>query len=159
MSQGARELSKERAMWLVTHTANQNRRLMAAAWRETARSPQSCSRHWVSRFPCSLATRAEGLRERRPAVYKSAAISSSPFVWVVLRHISLRQSGPRFVCDCRRWGQIGSKHAKQAARHVAAAQMNSGFLGQVGQESNLQPAVLEPAAVRSATFRDVHEGA
>jgi hypothetical protein len=32
-------------------------------------------------------------------------------------------------------------------------------IGQVGQESNLQPAVLEPAAVRSATFRDVHEGA
>ena len=30
--------------------------------------------------------------------------------------------------------------------------------GQVGQESNLQPAVLEPAAVRSATFRDVHDG-
>ena len=30
-------------------------------------------------------------------------------------------------------------------------------MGQVGQESNLQPAVLEPAAVRSATFRDVHE--
>ena len=37
--------------------------------------------------------------------------------------------------------------------------MNSGFTGQVGQESNLQPAVLEPAAVRSATFRDVHKGA
>jgi hypothetical protein len=31
--------------------------------------------------------------------------------------------------------------------------------GQVGQESNLQPAVLEPAAVRSATFREVHEPA
>src|SRR5262249_44542192 len=30
---------------------------------------------------------------------------------------------------------------------------------QVGQESNRQPAVLEPAAVRSATFRDVHESA
>jgi hypothetical protein len=30
--------------------------------------------------------------------------------------------------------------------------------GQVGQESNLQPAVLEPAAVRSPTFRGVHEG-
>jgi hypothetical protein len=27
----------------------------------------------------------------------------------------------------------------------------------VGQESNLQPAVLEPAAVRSATFTEVHE--
>jgi hypothetical protein len=29
--------------------------------------------------------------------------------------------------------------------------------GQVGQESNLQPAVLEPAAVRSGRFRGVHE--
>jgi hypothetical protein len=27
----------------------------------------------------------------------------------------------------------------------------------VGQESTLHPAVVEPAAVRSATFRDVHE--
>jgi len=32
-------------------------------------------------------------------------------------------------------------------------------LGQVGQESKLQPAVVECAAVRSATFRDVHEPA
>jgi hypothetical protein len=30
-------------------------------------------------------------------------------------------------------------------------------MGQVGQESNLQPAVLEPAALRSAAFRDVHD--
>jgi hypothetical protein len=30
--------------------------------------------------------------------------------------------------------------------------------GQVGQESNLQPAVLEPAAVRTGTFTEVHEG-
>ena len=41
---------------------------------------------------------------------------------------------------------------------TAEVRMNSGE-GQVGQESNLQPAVLEPAAVRSAPFRDVHEGA
>jgi hypothetical protein len=53
-----------------------------------------------------------------------------------------------------KWGQ---KHEKQAARHVAAAQINSRFMGQVGQESNLQPAVLEPAAIRSAAFRGVHE--
>jgi len=33
----------------------------------------------------------------------------------------------------------------------------AGILGRVGQESNLHPAVVEPAAVRSATFRDVHE--
>ena len=31
--------------------------------------------------------------------------------------------------------------------------------GQVGQESHLHPAVLEPAALRSAAFRDVHEPA
>jgi hypothetical protein len=54
-------------------------------------------------------------------------------------------------------GSNGSKHVKWAAYHVAAARMISGLVGQVGQESNLQPAVLEPAAVRSATFRDVHE--
>ena len=30
---------------------------------------------------------------------------------------------------------------------------------QVGQESNRRPAVLEPAAVRSAAFTEVHEGA
>jgi hypothetical protein len=29
--------------------------------------------------------------------------------------------------------------------------------GQVGQESHLHPAVVEPAALRSAAFRDVHE--
>jgi hypothetical protein len=33
------------------------------------------------------------------------------------------------------------------------------FLGQVGQESNLQPAVLEPAAVASGMFKEVHEHA
>ncbi len=44
---------------------------------------------------------------------------------------------------CQRWGQMGSKHAKQAAHHMPAAQLNSRFTGQVGQESNLQPAVLE----------------
>jgi hypothetical protein len=54
---------------------------------------------------------------------------------------------------------MGSKNAKQAARYVAAASINSRFTGQVGQESNLQPAVLEHAAVRSATFKDVHEQA
>jgi 3-oxoadipate enol-lactonase len=35
VSQGAQELSKERAAWLVNLMANQDRKLMAAAWRET----------------------------------------------------------------------------------------------------------------------------
>jgi hypothetical protein len=49
-----------------------------------------------------------------------------------------------------KWGQ---EHAKQAAHHVAAVRMNSAFSGQVGQESNLQPAVLEP---RVREFMGVH---
>jgi hypothetical protein len=40
--------------------------------------------------------------------------------------------------------------------HEAAGLMNSALGGQVGLESNLHPAVVERAAVRSATFRDVH---
>jgi hypothetical protein len=32
-------------------------------------------------------------------------------------------------------------------------------MGQVGQESNRRPAVVEPAALRSATFRDIREDA
>jgi hypothetical protein len=35
----------------------------------------------------------------------------------------------------------------------------AGIQGQVGQESHRQPAVVEPAAVRSATFTEVHEAA
>jgi 3-oxoadipate enol-lactonase len=35
VSQGAQELSNERAAWLVNLMANQERKLMAAAWRET----------------------------------------------------------------------------------------------------------------------------
>jgi 3-oxoadipate enol-lactonase len=35
VSQGAQELDKERAAWLVNLMANQDRKLMAAAWRET----------------------------------------------------------------------------------------------------------------------------
>jgi len=35
--------------------------------------------------------------------------------------------------------------------------MNSGFAGQVGQESHLHPAVVEPAALRSGTFSNVQE--
>jgi 3-oxoadipate enol-lactonase len=35
VSQGARELSKNRAAWLVNLMANQDRKLMVAAWRET----------------------------------------------------------------------------------------------------------------------------
>jgi 3-oxoadipate enol-lactonase len=35
VAQGAKELSKERAAWLVNLMANQDRKLMAAAWRET----------------------------------------------------------------------------------------------------------------------------
>jgi hypothetical protein len=58
---------------------------------------------------------------------------------------------------CSHWGQMRSKHAKWAAHQVAASTMNSGPIGQVGQESHLQPAVVEPAAVRSASFRNVHE--
>jgi transposase len=56
-------------------------------------------------------------------------------------------------------GSNGSKQARRAAHHTAATLINSGFSGQVGQESNLQPAVLEPAAVRSGTFTEVHDGA
>jgi 3-oxoadipate enol-lactonase len=35
VSQGAKELDKERAAWLVNLMANQDRKLMAAAWKET----------------------------------------------------------------------------------------------------------------------------
>jgi len=52
------------------------------------------------------------------------------------------------------WGQ---EQEKQTARHVAAAQIISAFKWQVGQESHPHPAVLEPAAVCSGAFRDVHE--
>jgi hypothetical protein len=58
--------------------------------------------------------------------------------------------------------QLGPNRGHSA--HIALGARGSNpheyrALGQVGQESNLQPAVLEPAAVRSAVFRDVHERA
>src|SRR5262245_56950189 len=48
---------------------------------------------------------------------------------------------------CSWWCQAGlklrSKHTKQVIRHAPASRMNSGISGQVGQESNLPPTVLE----------------
>jgi hypothetical protein len=61
------------------------------------------------------------------------------------------------VGSFHRWGQMESRDTKKIASHMAAAQTNSGFSGQVEPESNLQPAVLELAALHSAAFRDVHE--
>jgi hypothetical protein len=42
------------------------------------------------------------------------------------------------------WGQLGSKHAEWDAHNATAASMHAGSLGQVGQESNLRPAVWSP---------------
>jgi hypothetical protein len=50
-----------------------------------------------------------------------------------------------------------SAHIALGSRGINAYEFR--ILRQVGQESNSQPAVLEPAAVRTATFRDVHEPA
>ena len=47
-------------------------------------------------------------------------------------------------------GQIGVNARTLCRRHGAAIPMNSRFTGQVGQESNLQPAVLEKAAPHSS---------
>ena len=55
-----------------------------------------------------------------------------------------------------KWGQIGV-NTHIVLGYAAAAPMNSVFARQVGQESHLQPAVVEPAALRSGKFRDVHE--
>jgi len=54
---------------------------------------------------------------------------------------------------------VGSNHTNWAGAMAPAIPMNSGLLGQVGQESYLHPAVVEPAAVRLAAFREVHEQA
>ena len=54
--------------------------------------------------------------------------------------------------------QLGSYKGQRTyigLRLRGAVPMNSGLMGQVGQESNLQPAVVEPAAVRSAAFSRV----
>ena len=56
-----------------------------------------------------------------------------------------------------------SKRYKGIGREMGRYARSRGIIGdekgQVGQESNLQPAVLESAAVRSGTLREVHEAA
>jgi hypothetical protein len=46
-----------------------------------------------------------------------------------------------------KWGQMGSKHAKTGCTPCGCSLDKFEVLGQVGQESNLQPAVLETAAL------------
>ena len=62
------------------------------------------------------------------------------------QHVNLQRGVDRQVAVLSRWGQRVSKHAQWVACHAATVPMNSGFDGQVGQESNLQPAVLEHSA-------------
>jgi hypothetical protein len=69
---------------------------------------------------------------------------------------STRAGGPhccRFCCQRTKTHKNGLKLNRSSPYQIKVSE------GQVGQESHLQPAVLEPAAVGSATFRRVHEQA
>jgi hypothetical protein len=55
------------------------------------------------------------------------------------------------------FSDTGADSGADTKNRLCASHTKPEFKGQVGQESNLHPAVVEPAAVRSATFRDVHE--
>src|SRR5262245_4058988 len=80
----------------------------------------------------------------------------------ILRSPSPTSRSPRSVValmtQCN-GDQPGSKQTKLTTRYMAAASINSGFTGLVGPESHRCPAVVEPAAVRSGPFTEVHEPA
>ena len=70
--------------------------------------------------------------------------------------------------DLRRWApwngfsavcfaDNGAGTGAETKNRLCASCIRPEFKGQMGQESNLHPAVVEPAALRSAAFREVHE--
>jgi hypothetical protein len=80
---------------------------------------------------------------RRYVANDRARASGAPPLPVRQSPVACRSHG----CRCSsRWGQMGSRYAKSPGAGMPLTLMNSGFSGQVRQESNLQPAVLEHAA-------------
>jgi hypothetical protein len=76
---------------------------------------------------------------------------------------SIAKSAARSYLRCCSWGcHVGVKKGlthMHCAGGTAALLMDSEFTWQAGQESLRYPAVVEPAALRSGTFKEVHKHA